>query len=141
MTEPDNSTPDDLKDIMGGIGGVFQGLGDTFRERDAQRAAGTHDWVKQPDGTQKWLPIGSGSNASTQPAADNAPPQGMPRPRIKLNHRGSAPEQPSAGARPMLSIHAKNAGRPTLPLNTESDPAPPQGMERPKLKLKTQTED
>jgi hypothetical protein len=79
---------------------------------------------------------------------DEANPQGMERPiipmkgarpRIKMKHKGSAPEQPSAGARPMLSIHAKNAGRPTLPLNTESDPAPPQGMERPRLQLKTRT--
>lgn len=81
--------------------------------------------------------------------ADEANPQGMERPiipmkgarpRIKMKHKGSAPEQSSVGARPLLSIHAKNAGRPTIPMNKESDPAPPQGMERPKLKLKTQEE-
>lgn len=80
---------------------------------------------------------------------DEANPQGMERPsipvkgarpRIKMKHKGSAPEQPYSGARPMLSIQGRNAGRPTIPLNKESDPAPPQGMERPKLKLKTQEE-
>ena len=136
MVDPDNSTSEDLKDIMGGIGGVMKGLGDKFRERDAQRAAGTHDWVKQPDGTQKWLPIGSGSGAPTQPAGDNAPPQGIPRPKIKLNHRGSAPAQPASGARSLPSIQGRNA-RPTIAVGEGNDP---QGTERPKLNLKKQAE-
>jgi hypothetical protein len=136
MADSGNSTPDDLKDIMGGIGGVFQGLGDTFRERDAQRAAGTHDWVKQPDGTQKWLPIGSGTSVTTQPAADSAPPQGLPRPKIKLNHRGTVPAQPASGARPISSVQGRNA-RPTIAVGEGNDP---QGMERPKLNLKKQAE-
>lgn len=78
--------------------------------------------------------------------ADEANPQGMDRPiipmkgarpRIKMTHRGSAPEQPYSKARPMIPVRGRGGDRPTIAVGEGNNP---QGMERPKLKLKTQEE-
>jgi hypothetical protein len=77
--------------------------------------------------------------------ADEANPQGMERPiipmkgarpRIKMTHRGSAPEQHYSKARPMIPVQGRGSDRPTIAVGEGNNP---QGMERPRLQLKTRT--
>ena len=68
---------------------------------------------------------------------DEANPQGMPRPRIKTTHKGYSNEPTPSRSRPMIPVHTKAKGRPTIAVGEGNNP---QGMERPKLKLKTQEE-
>jgi hypothetical protein len=79
-------------------------------------------------------------------AEDDAPPQGIPRPRPKLYALGSKanPGRPSGrggGLGQMMAEVIKSTtydATPSvhLPESVESDPAPPKGMPRPRLPLK-----
>lgn len=143
----DNSTADDLKEVMGFIGqAAGKALGDKFREQEAQKKAGTHGWVKQSDGTSKWLPLdpaaGRPTVSTSQPVAgEGNDPAGIPRP--KAGH-----------GRPIRSIHGRNApapaslpAGPAAPAALPAGPArpvagegnDPKGTERPRLAVKKQS--
>ena len=77
---------------------------------------------------------------------DEANPRGMERPiipmkgarpRIKMTHKGYSDEPTPSRNRPMIPVHTKAKGRPTIAVGEGNNP---QDMERPKLKLKTQEE-
>jgi len=125
----ESNTADQLRDIMGGIGEAAKALGDKFREQEAQKKAGTHGWVKQSDGTSKWLPLdpaaGRPTLSTSQPVAgEGNDPAGMPRPTVG---RG----------RPIRSIHSRNAPAPAAPASpVAGEGNDPKGMERPRLPVK-----
>lgn len=102
------STADELRGVVGGIGEGIKSLGDTFREREEQKAAGTHDWVKQPDGTSKWLPKDPAAGRQRLPASGAQP--ATPAPSRLATTRGgqapAAPEGPRRNVRPIISRKA-----------------------------------
>lgn len=57
--------------------------------------------------------------------SDDAPPGGIPRPRIPIKHRGQGGDYPKK-TRPLL----KKVDKPTQEA-VDSDPTPPSGTERP----------
>lgn len=103
------STADELRGVVGGIGEGIKGLGDKFREQEAQKAAGTHDWVKQPDGTSKWLPKDPAAGRQRVPMSGTQPatpaPAPAPAPRMASTRGGQAPaasEGQKRNVRPIL---------------------------------------
>lgn len=152
-----NEAGEEIGGFIGAMGGAMSELGKKMAEQDAQKAAGTHGWVVQPDGTQKFQPLDPAHGrprvaATGAPArTDDAPASGIPVPpasrlaRVRGGQAAAAPE----GARKDMG---RRAGRPTVRMTTwerpnpgagiasdgkpfgnytEPDQANPKGMERP----------
>lgn len=127
-----NEAGEEIGGFIGAMGGAFSELGKKMAEQDAQKAAGTHDWVVQPDGTQKFQPLDPAhgrprvSATGTPASTDNAPAGGIPvTPRLARVRGGQAASDPEGARTPM----SRRAGRGTVRMTTWQRPNPGAGID------------